>query len=222
MREWWLMVLVGCGAGRVTVDVPVQFVPGSSLVTPAEGVELRLTEAEWTLSDLRLESPATTAWRRPWPSLIPTAYAHPGHDFTGGVSGELLGTWTLDLLGDAVDLGAARMLDGPYATARLHLDAAPVLRLSGEADVDGSPMPFTFELAHQQEITGIPFDADVDPDAPPSALVLGVDLAHALSFVDWRTEPGEDGVLTLADGAVENTLTFGVVSAPTWTLTTEE
>lgn len=222
MRWWWSLFLVGCSSGRMTVDVPVRFVPGPSVVTPVEGVEVRLTEAQWTVSDLRLESPAATAWRRPWPSLISTAHAHPGHDFTGGVSGELLGTWTLDPLGEPVDLGPAKMLDGPYATARLHLDETPALHLSGEAAVDGTPVPFMLELGHQQEITGIAFDADVDPDAPPTGLVLGVDLAHALSFIDWHTPPGDDGVLTSADGAVQNTLTFGVVSAPTWTLATEE
>lgn len=222
MRGWSCVLLVGCGSAPVEVDVPVRFAPGPKGVVPDEGVEITLTEARWTVSDVRLEAPPETASRPSWPVLVPAAHAHPGHDFAGDVAGELLGTWTLDLLGEPVELGTARMLDGSYATARLHLDADPTLRLAGEAVVEGSTVPFDFEGAFERDITGIAFDAQVDPDAPPSALVLAVDLAHALSFVDWRTDPGDDGALSLADGALANTLIFGAVSAPTWSLTTEE
>ncbi len=222
MRIGGLVLLAGCAVGRETVDVTVRFDPTSAAVVPDDGVDVVLTEARWTVSDLRLESPPATARRVIWPSLFPVAHAHPGHDFSGGVSGELLGAWTLDLLGEPVELGTAKLLEGPYATARLHLDAAPALRLVGQAEVDGASVPFAFELAHDAEITGIAFDATVDREAPPDALALGVDLAHALSFVDWRTPAGADGVLTIADGALENIVTFGVVSAPTWTLKPEE
>lgn len=52
--------------------------------------------------------------------------------------------------------------------------------------------------------------------------MLGVDLAHALSFVDWTTPDADgDGALTEADGALANTVLFGVVATPTFTLTLE-
>ena len=59
-------------------------------------------------------------------------------------------------------------------------------------------------------------------DSPPAGLVLTIDLAHALSFVDWRTADADgDATLTTADGALANTVLFGVVATPTWTLTVE-
>lgn len=216
-----LLILMGCGTGRQTVEVPVRFEPAASALSLPDGVEVRLSEARWPVFDLRMESPASVAWLR-WPSLLPTAHAHPGHDFSGGVAGELLGEWRLDLLGPAQSLGVARLLDGPYATARLHLIDDPPLVLEGEVERDGVTVRFVFELAHASEITGITFETTVDPEAPPDAIVLRVDLTHALSFIDWRTEPGADGLLTLDDGAVENTLAFGVLSAPTWNLSIEE
>ncbi len=213
-----LSLAVACAPGRTVVQVPVAFAPSSPDVVPGDGVSIALDDASVTVAHLRLESPPdpTARWRLP--SLISTAVAHPGHDFAGGVSGELLGTWTLDLLGDPVPLGSATLQDGAYATARLQVEASPVLTMSGTATVDGDPIPFGLEAAIAQEITGIPFDLTLDPETPPEALTLSVDLDHALSFVDWRTDPGADGLLTIDDGAVGHTLTFGVVSTPTWTL----
>ena len=59
----------------------------------------------------------------------------------------------------------------------------------------------------------------VDPEAPPSAITLQFDPVHALSYADLAT-PDEDGdgVLTEADGLLGNTVTFGVVSTPSWNL----
>lgn len=222
MRMWMCVLLAGCASGPVVRSVPVQFVPDTTAVKPGEGVEIALGEARLTVSDLRLERPAETSAMGWWPSLIPVAHAHPGHDFTGDVGGELLGTWTLDLLGDASELGLATLRDGDYASARLELVGDPELTLVGTATVDGAPVPFDFTLALDEAVTGIAFAVSVPAAGGATGMALGVDLDHALSFSNWRTDPGDDGLLTESDGTLANTLTFGVLSAPTWNLTLED
>lgn len=211
------LLLSACAADRALLSAPVTLTPAQADFVLESGVEISLTGASLTVSSLRLESPAETAWRRR--SLIPAAHAHPGHDFAGAVAGELIGTWTLDLLGESVSLGEAACYEGEYATARLEVLPEPGVQLDGTATVDGEVRDFSFSLAPDQEITGIPFAATLSADAPPSAVLLSVDLAHALSYADWHTD--SDGVLTTADGALENTVLFGMVSTPTYTLSLE-
>jgi hypothetical protein len=224
LRAAWLLPLViGCAEDRTLLSVPVHLSPSPTTLALADGVTIELTTASLTLSDLRLEAPAETASvRRSW-SLIPTAHAHPGHDFAGEVAGELTGTWAIDLLGEDTPLGEAACYDGAYATARLHLLPEPVAVLEGTATVDGQARPFSFAVAPDQEITGLPFEATLDADAPPAGIALSVDLAHALSFVDWTT-PDDDGddLLTTADGELDNTVLFGVVSSPTFSVSLED
>ena len=215
-----LILLLACGAAdRALLTVPVTFAGVAPDVAPAEGVTLTLTEASVTLSDLRMENPAQTALRVPF---ISAAYAHPGHDFAGGLAGELTGTWTLDLLGEDVPLGDASCYEGDYATARVSASPDPLTVLAGTATVDGTVTAFRFEVAPDQEITGLSFQTTMSADSPPAGLVLTIDLAQALSFVDWRTADADgDATLTTADGALANTVLFGVVATPTWTLTLE-
>lgn len=225
MHPSWLLLplLAGCAQDRTLLSVPVHLSPSSSTLELADGVTVELTTASLTLSDLRLEAPAEAASvLRSW-SLIPTAHAHPGHDFAGDVAGELTGTWAADLLGEDTPLGEAACYDGEYATARLHLLPDPVAVLAGTATVQGQARAFSFELAPDQEITGLPFEANLDADAPPSGIALSVDLGHSLSFVDWTT-PDDDGddLLTTADGELGNTVLFGVVSSPSFSVTLED
>lgn len=209
--------LVACAEDRALVSVPTHTVASPAEVD-AGGAAVALTEAAVTLSDWRFEAPPEVAWL---PPLVSSAYAHPGHDFDGAVSGELAGTWTLDLLA-ATELGTAGLYEGAYATARVGI--APPVRLAGTAITAGGARPFRFTLAPDQALTGIPFEFTVSAAAPPSGLAVGVDLGHALSFVDWAAPDTDgDGVLTEADGAaVANTATFGVVATPTWSLRVEE
>jgi hypothetical protein len=140
----------------------------------------------------------------------------------GDVAGELVGTWTLDLLGAPTELGSASCYEGTYATGRVNVEPSPAVTLEGVATTSTGDVAFRFVVEPEQEITGIPFEAELDADAPPSGLMLGVDLAHALSFVDWTTPDADgDGALTEADGALANTVLFGVVATPTFTLTLE-
>lgn len=216
-----LFLLVACGAeDPALLSVPVTFRAAGDEVTPAEGVVLLLNEATLSLSDLRLEAPAETAIS--W-SLIPAAHAHPGHDFAGDVAGELTGTWTLNLIGEDLRLGEAACYEGDYATGRLTVLPEPVARLAGTATLGGTTLPFLFELAPDQEITGLSFGAEMSADEPPGGIGLGVDLAHIFSFVDWQEgDTDGDGTLTVSDGTFGNTLLFGLVATPTWTIRLEQ
>ena len=220
---FFLLVLspLGCAVDdRLALSVPVTALAlTDASLSPADGVTLTLTTAQLTLADLRLEAPAALAWRPPWP---PAAYAHPGHDLAGGVAGELLGEWTLDLLGEDSPLGEALCYEGPLATARLSLRPTPALSLAGLAVVDGVERPFALTLAPDQEVTGLPIEAELSAASPPAGLSLSIDLSHGLSFIDWRTSDTDgDGTLTEADGATLNTALFGLTSTPSWRLTLE-
>lgn len=222
-RSALLLLLAGCAEDRELFDVPTILVGSEPAFAPADGVQVTLDEAALTIGALRLQAPSATARRWHGVSVMPVAHAHPGHDFTGDVRGELLGPWTVDLLGDDLLLGTASCYEGPYATARMTLLPDPVALLAGTAMVGSEARTFRFELAIDQEVTGLPFDAYLDAQAPPAGITLSVDLAHALYFVDWTTADADaDGVLTLADGALANTVLFGVVATPTYHLALEE
>lgn len=219
----WLMasLLVGCTADRVLVQVPVEVEPTPAELSTDDGTTVRLTAASLVLADLRFEHPATTTaslWRALSP--IPVAQAHPGHDFAGGVGGELVGQWTVDLLGPGSELGVAGLYDGSYATGHLTLPAGGLVILEGTASTGSGERSFRFELEPDHEVTGIPFEVEVVPETPPTRIVLGFDAGHALSFVDWST-PAAGEQLTLDDGVLRNTVDFGVVATPSYTLTLE-
>lgn len=212
----FLALLAACAhPDRALVPVPVAYEAAPAELR-VDDVPLLLTEATLTLGDLRFEEPAT-AWS--W-SLVPAAWAHPGHDFTGAVSGELSGTWTLDLLDDA-PLGEASFWEGRYATARLRVEGTAVL--AGTLDPDGTARPFRFEIPLDHEVIGVPFPAEVEATAPPGGITLSVDLAHALSFFDpYTTDSDGNGTLTAADEIVEHVVRFGLLSTPTYHLILED
>jgi hypothetical protein len=204
------------------MSVPVTAASAEATIEPAAGVAVTLTSATLTLSDLRLETPATARWTPRVPG-VSAALAHPGHDFAGSVAGELTGTWTLDLLADSTRLGDASCYEGDYATARLTLLPDPAAAFTGTVSVAGVDRAFRLDLTPDQAITGILFEATLSAEAPPAGLTLSFDLAHALSFVDWSTPDADgDGVLTTADGPVANTALFGLVATPTYTLYLEQ
>lgn len=198
MRFALMLAVSGCTvADRALVEIPVR-VGGTGALPPG----VTLTEATVTFSDLRLEEPpASTAWLERL-SGVSAAYAHPGHDYPGDVAGELLGTFTVDLLAADASLGVAPCYEGTFATGRVAV-AGTVAVLAGEHD----GASFRFEVAAEQEIIGIPFAVTLDDAAPWSSIDLRFDPARALSFVDW--------------GAPEewnNEALFGVVATPTWSL----
>lgn len=217
MTPFVLAALLALGAcapeSRESLWVPVQAAGlDGPVFTGSDDVEVQLEEAWVALSDLRLEAPSSAAAK------------HPGHDFSGATSCELLGSWELDLLGGALDLGDAACLDGELATGRVVLSATPGLRLAGVATLsDDSERPFAFELDLDDEITGIPVEAFLDAAAPPAGLQLGVSPVTMLSFVDWSSEDSDgDDLLTTADDLLGNTVPFGAVSTNSFSLALED
>ena len=175
-------------------------------------VEVQLDEAWIVLGDLRLEAPASTAAK------------HPGHDFSGATSCELLGSWELNLLADPQALGDVACLDGELATGRLVLTGDPVVGLVGTATLpDSTQRAFRFELVLDDEITGVPVEAILDAEAPPAQLVLEISPATVLAWVDWDSlDSDRDDVLTMYDDLLGNTVPFGVVSTASYTITITE
>lgn len=213
-----ILLLFACAQDRALLGIPAQLQPHTAVVEPAPGVVLTLEEAAVAAAALTLSAPTATATRR-WPRA---AWAHPGHEQAGTLYGELLGPWTLDLLAGQ-DLGDAAVYAGDYAEAQLTLSPTPAATLRGTATVDGVARPFALELAPEQRVSGLPFAYTLSAEAPWAGLTLEVDLAHALSFIDWRAPDADgDGVLTAADGTTRSTALFGLQSTPTWTLQPEE
>ena len=212
--RWLLLSLTACTAEPTrlySVPVTADPVDGAGWTTD-DGVAIALTSATVTFADLRLHTPP--ADMVVWPALLPTAYAHPGAAIRGETAGELLGTWTLDLLGGPVQLGTASCYLGACATASLQLAGALSLRGSA-TPAGGEPIAFTFDADLSDMVEDLLFETTL---TPASALTLSVNSASVLAPVDWSTEPA-DGALTLTDGALANTVAFGARSADTWTLT---
>lgn len=211
--RWMILSLAACTAEPprlYSVPVTADPVDGPTWTT-ADGVAITLTEATLTFADLRLYTPPAAIVV--WPSLVPTASAHPGAALRGETAGELLGTWTVDLLGGPVQLGSASCYLGAFATASLQLAGA--LTLHGAATpATGEPVAFTFDTTLSDVAEDLLFETTLTPD---SALILSVHAAALLSHVDWSTAPVETA-LTLNDGALGNVVAFGARSADTWTL----
>lgn len=234
---------VGCGEpAPVLLSIPVEYapVPDSATLVLVDGGSLELQTAVLTLGDFRFERPAELAqvgsevsWQERlaalWPLGAGRAVAHPGHNFSGNVAGELLGTWSLDLLGEAQALGTASLYSGAFATARLELPAAsspaPVGGLHVEGTytpLEGPALPVALSVDLTYTVEGIPFEHTLDAIAPPTRLIVSIDLRHLFSYVETFEDADGDGVITTLDGDLFNTVAFGVKSTPTYVLTLGE
>lgn len=218
------LALVGCVIDdRLPLDVPI-VAGGTGIVTlpSADGGTVTLESAAITFTDLRLEEPAGTDLASVLTAISPfgTAYAHPGHDYPGDVAGELLGTFTVDLLGPDAELGLAGCYEGAFSTGRVSVSGTVAVLAGSHTDAAGGVRPFRFAVEADEDIIGIPFEALLVAGNPPDHVALRFDLANALRFVDWSAPDTDgDGVLTVADDVYGNTALFGVVATPTWSLT---
>jgi hypothetical protein len=233
-----LLALVGCpgGADPVLVAVPIEAasVLGDRFETDA-GYEIALEQGLIILGDLHFHEPGTVASLRGsppaplrWLTGPAVARAHPGHDMSGDVRGELPGIFAVDLLGSAVPLGEGSFWAGDYATASLLLRqdgvdgeadlpagspvAGHTLVLAGTASDGGEEFPFDLVVDHTAIVAGIPLETSVLAEAPP-ALTLEVDPAAFLAHLDFAVLDGDgDGVVTMDDDDVVNPLQFGLES----------
>lgn len=112
--------------------------------------------------------------------VIPTAYAHPGHDAGGEVVGELTGRFVVDWTADGSVVGDATMLEAHYTGANFTFAQAgngdavalddPLVGhtfdLAGTATIDGQT--WTFEALVEQDtdrrVIGLPLDLVVEGD----------------------------------------------------------
>ncbi len=211
--RWLILPLAACTAEPprlYSLPVTADPVDGAAWTT-ADGAAITLTLATLTFADLRLYTPPAAIVA--WPSLVPTALAHPGAAIRGDTAGELLGTWTVDLLEGPVQLGSASCYLGAFSTASVQLAGA--LALHGTATpAGGEPVAFSFDASLSESAEDLPFETTLTPD---STLTLSIHGQSLLSHVDWSTTPVET-TLTLSDGALANTVAFGARSAGTWTL----
>jgi hypothetical protein len=199
---------------RRPLSFPVAF-QGDSSSLEIDGGTLVFEQAIASVSDLHAEgAPQTARWSF---SPFAAAYAHPGHDFAGDVRAELLGVWTLDLLGGHQVLGQAEAYEGDLASARFSLAGDPAFAVRGTFTGPDGALPFDLQLPIDQLVSGLQLEGELDADAPPAELTLRADLAHALSFVTW-SDTNADGSLTVDDGDTANTLLFGATSAATWAI----
>lgn len=209
----WLTACLG--PGRTLMEVPVSMVSaGEASWTLDDGATIVLDEAAVSFHDLRLSAPPETlAWQ--W-SLIPTAYAHPGHDPAGLTEGELLGTFEVDLLAGVTELGMAQVYDGVYATGRLDLGPGVVSFGGTYTPAGGAARAFRFEELVDRSVTQIPFEHTLEVGVAGTVWV-SVDPASVLGAIDWRT-PAAGPVLQVSDGLIVNTFPFGVASTRSWSL----
>jgi hypothetical protein len=202
-----------CTAGRAQVSFPVFIEPHPAERVADDGSSYTFTRASVVLGDLRVESPTPVAWL---PPLVSPAYAHPGHDPSGDVDGELLGTFSVDLLAGASP-GTMLAWEGEVATGRFELlPAGPVHLVGSHRRLDGQEVAFDLEVTVERSVTGLPIAGELSAAAPPAGLTLTVDLSTVMGFVDTNTPRGDDGVLTVDDGVLSNTLPFGVSSTRSW------
>jgi hypothetical protein len=148
------------------------------------GYTVQLQEAQLAMSDLQfsvageVHAAARPNSRAPLRTLLlPRVHAHPGHYTGGEVTGELLGRFVVDWIGDpGVELGRATLLEGHYDSANMTLEraqpsevsaASPLIGhsawLRGTATKDGAEVSFValVDAPPGRQIVGFPFDLRV-------------------------------------------------------------
>lgn len=168
-----------------------------------------LVDARLEIADLELRTKADTF--ASLPSLLPTAWAHPGHDPGTEVTGELLGTWEIDLMAGA-ELGTATALEGAIDELDLLLGE---VNLAGTLLRDGQARAFDLHLDVDEPVFAIEVGTTVSAEAPP-AWTLAIDLDAVFDALPWG-EPGS--TLTLSDPATTNVFVFALRAHTSWTLT---
>jgi len=116
----WMAVGLACAPSQEAVHVQLGVaIDGSTVVDSTNdlGWTVTLTGARVAVQDLQFtilgEMHDETAWLEGW--LIRRAWAHPGHYSGGDVTGELVGEFILDWIGDdGKALGMADLLTGDY------------------------------------------------------------------------------------------------------------
>ncbi|MCU0695888.1 MAG: hypothetical protein MUC96_05110 [Myxococcaceae bacterium] len=156
-----LSTLMACEAGTggklTTVDFRLE-VLAMPQVTLDDGATVRLERATLSFGPLYVfEAPPPTArpwWKRASELVVPTAHAHPGHDFFSG--GRVMTEWiepkVVDLLTASHELGTVPAIAGTARSMSVHLlkdddNAKQALRLAGTVTRGDTTRPFTLDAA---------------------------------------------------------------------------
>jgi len=210
--SFWIGMVTGCqdATSEEPTPVPLPVVvddAGVTACTTAEGWTVELDRARVAVADLEFTIAGEThaAW---WPRLadllIRPAHAHPGHYAGGEVTGELAGSFLLELTPPAgAALGDASLLPGEYQGLNLRhrradagdgLDATDPLVghtavLAGRATREGRTVRFAASLdvpAGTQTVGG------------PFTLEVTAQTRRTLGLTLYTVDPSEQD--TLFDG----------------------
>jgi hypothetical protein len=148
--------------------------------------------------------------------LIRRAWAHPGHQGGGEVTGELRGALIVDWLNDGASLGVATLIQGRYRSANFTFRRATAGELpagdrlvghtfvvEGTASKAGRTVAFAavLDMDDDTHLVGAPFDREVMAADPP---VLGLRLLPADPSTPTETVFDQLDFFALADAAGSN------------------
>ncbi|MCR9163757.1 MAG: hypothetical protein ACE37F_16450 [Nannocystaceae bacterium] len=164
-------------APRVELDVLVQ--PTQDNFTTDDDTTIQLAEARMALQTIEFTTEGEMHARAGvLPALhdlvVPTAFAHPGHDAGGEVVGELVGRFVVDFLDPGAVLGQATLLSADYSGANFGFSLAE----AGDGlDADDPIIGHTFVLAGTatRGDVEVEFVAYVDQDEDRSIIGLPLD-----------------------------------------------
>lgn len=155
------------GRGRTAFDL--QIAQAATTFTTSAGYDVQLSEAR--ISIQRVEffegDPLFTRRASPWPQLIASAYAHPGHYQEGEALADVLTPLVVDLTGDPTTSAPGNGVTGEYRSARITLAPDPTLdgatvSAAGTATKSGVSTTFSGTLALDEAVTGIAVLQSVD------------------------------------------------------------
>jgi hypothetical protein len=210
-----LLLCLGCvdpGRQPVRIEVELQAFEGS----PTSGDwRIEFDVATVRVSDLILREPPDGRWGDA------TFDDRPDDPLTTGVAGAAwAGSRKVDLLGAVgSSVGLVEGNEGEIASFDFTVHATRGTVFEGRAiGRRGRELPFVLSLADAIEVRGVPVDLRLQPADPTARLLWTVDLAAALSHVDWAEGPLDDGVIDDRDPGAQEALAYGLAEIGTWHL----
>lgn len=175
------LCLEACGADetsgqRIVLDTRVELVPGAQRFVTARGWSVELSRVLISTGPFYYFDGAPPIVQRSprreqgWPSLIlgvREAFAHPGHYKAGDALGQMLRSWSVDLLAGAAELPAGEGVTGVYRSASFSFTAPPEGPMAGALEAHAAVVE---GVAQREGVAPLPFVATADlPDIERSA-----------------------------------------------------
>lgn len=183
------VLLLGCeaGTGGKLTSIELGLRSSADPLVPLEDGSLTLTRATLSFGPLYVmeaQPPGASLWERASQLLIPTAAAHPGHDFFAG--GRVMTEWlqpvVVDLLTTTRALGRSPAIAGSARSMSIHLlrdaeNGGQALRLAGTLQRRDVRRPFSVEVSlpggfDDQRVDFVAIDCELDEGRE---LVVSVD-----------------------------------------------